>query len=242
MVVGAYEGIAYATSYLGRPDEPTYVVDVRIEPGEEPIYVMATSYHSVIWNFVGAKQRIRHAVLTGRHAQGEIGLPEAIVTFGAAGNCFSADFTMEAKEATASIADFTGRPDFTAAGAYDLYAVSLPSGAVTEPPRQEDRFKPPVTQIAAAAVISDRPAKPYQVLPGRAGLAQLIASGALIEEGGIVFRIVKPIPHFPADLNGAQSVIFLLEDGVPMPAGRPGHSCVRMAKTGKVVTGAIRCS
>lgn len=78
-------------------------------------------------------------------------------------------------------------------------------------------------------------AKAYDVLPQQAGLLQLQDSGAirLLERG--VYAIEKPIVRFPAGLNGAHSVQFILRKGVPMPGGSPGHSSVLIEETGECI-------
>ena len=58
-----------------------------------------------------------------------------------------------------------------------------------------------------------------------AGLAQLVQSGALTQNGLGEFLINKKIT-FPAGLTGAHGVKFLLRRGVPKPDGDPGHSAV----------------
>jgi hypothetical protein len=239
IVLGGYEGVAYASSYLGAPDEPTYVVDVTVGPGEAPIYVMATSYHSVIWNFVGATERVRHVLLTGYYSQGALGVPREAVSFEAAGDCFSADYDDIGKRG--DVASFVGSDRFVPVSAYELYRVNIPSGKIEEAPKPTVRFVQPVAQVAADRIVSEQPARPYEVLPGRAGFAQLLASGAMVEVGKDVYRIIKPIPHFPADLGGAHSVTFLIAPGVPMPAGSAGHSCVRIEATGEVAGLSVRC-
>ncbi len=111
--------------------------------------------------------------------------------------------------------------------------------------------------INAADAIAAGKAETYDVLPEEAGLLQLILDGAIvprpagtstteidITEQGLVprssrdyiFEIVKPIARFPAGLSGGHSVVFQLAPGVPLPAGDPGHSCVRDG-AGKILAG-----
>ncbi len=89
------------------------------------------------------------------------------------------------------------------------------------------RFYPAgILQLKAADVVSDRPVEEYVVLPQQAGLLQLVREGSLRLADDGVYVIEKPIARFPAGLNGAHSVKFLLAAGVPMPAGSSGHSTV----------------
>jgi hypothetical protein len=86
-------------------------------------------------------------------------------------------------------------------------------------------------------VVALAPAESYEVLPQGFGLAQLVATGALEHFGSdfffdSYFYIARAIPRFPAGLNGAHAVVFVLGTGVPLPAGSPGHSCVLSEETG----------
>lgn len=88
------------------------------------------------------------------------------------------------------------------------------------------RFYPGgVVEIDAAAVVASGKPIRYEVLPGKAGLLQLVRSGVLSESGKGEF-VVKQRTRFPAGLYGAESARFILPPGVPAPEGDPGHSCV----------------
>ena len=49
------------------------------------------------------------------------------------------------------------------------------------------------------------------------------------------FRIVKNIPYYPAGLDGALSVRFLIAKGITPPGGDPGHSTVMQEETGGIL-------
>lgn len=131
------------------------------------------------------------------------------------------------------------RPDVIA-GAYSPSTLSLPSTATTtasaSPPvplgfdpdlwRAALRFnRSGLADIRPEEVVSSVPVLAYDVLPSQMGLAQLAGDGRIIKVGDRL-KIARPIPRFPAGLNGAHAVIFLLGSEVPMPTGSPGHSCV----------------
>ena len=82
-----------------------------------------------------------------------------------------------------------------------------------------------VMQIDAKAVVSSQPAQPYEVLPNQAGLAQLLDSGALVQNQSGEYVVQKKM-RFPPGLTGSHSVKFVVPHGTPMPDGDPGHSCV----------------
>ena len=110
--------------------------------------------------------------------------------------------------------------------------VVTPSGNIE---RELRRYHPGgVITVDAKKVVANVTAEPYAVLPEEAGLAQLVQSGALTQNDLGEFLINKKIT-FPAGLNGAHGVKFLLRRGVPKPDGSPGHSTVIAEETGEPV-------
>ena len=98
------------------------------------------------------------------------------------------------------------------------------------------RFAPGgVSQVNAGAVIAAEPVGDYAVLPNIFGLAQLVASGHLTFEGpphSRKFTLQKPLVRWPAEMNGALSAAFVKPEGIPMPPGTLGHSCVLTPEQG----------
>lgn len=94
-----------------------------------------------------------------------------------------------------------------------------------------------ILEFAEGEVVASHQAQPYDVLPQQAGLLQLARQGALSQTPDGYFKIDKPIPRFPAGLNGGHSVRFILSTGVPMPGGSPGHSTVIREEDGTCVAG-----
>jgi hypothetical protein len=95
------------------------------------------------------------------------------------------------------------------------------------------RFSPGgVVEIDPAKVTATAAVERYQVLPQQAGLIQLVEDGTLTQNRSGDFLVHRKT-RFPAELNGAHSVRFLVLRGVPMPDGDPGHSCVVMEETGE---------
>ena len=87
-------------------------------------------------------------------------------------------------------------------------------------------------------VVSDATAEDYDVLPQKAGLAQLVAERKLEHIGLSQYRILSEI-RFPASLSGALSAKFILGQSVPEPKGDPGHSCVFSEKAGGFIIGQV---
>lgn len=150
------------------------------------------------------------------------------------------------RNAVETVQRLLGRRADVVTAFYGIYVLSLPSGRITQadgsmpPPEGFHRrtwaqamvFNPGgLAQVNAADVVGDR-AEAYDVLPNQMGLAQLVGSGQMQYMGGFDqrgigdYRLVAPIARFPAELRGGHSVRILIDPGVPMPAGDPGHSCV----------------
>lgn len=268
VTVGAYEGDTISTASVAGPDEPTDVIRVRVASGAEPLYVVLSSFDTVIWRFEGSVERIRRVVLVGVRQSGTIGIPPSRVTDRTASvgslydaRCFAPFWDAQSPEGVAARAAVTralGRAADVHAGTYSVGTLHLPSAAVEAtptppPPAGLDPllylvatwFSPGgVLAIDAASVVPS--AEPYEVLPRGFGLAQLVAAGALQPHTDSpvlgTFYIARPIPRFPAGLHGAHAVRFVLGRGVPMPAGDPGHSCVISEETGRPIGMDLTCS
>lgn len=293
VVFSVYEGDAISTVALGNRDVETTTIEIEIEAGDEPLYVVLSAYDNMVWRFSGATSRVEKLVLlaadgavassrrtatlqdaeraavaaaqiAGRHRQssavalserpfaGVTGIASDVITTRNPGSCFGYFSDPESIQATRAgdvIRRATGRTPDVIAAHYSVGAVKLPSGRAARgdwPGRSPDgfdqgmwrellRFHPGgLSKIDPDQVLSDVKVESYDVLPQQAGLAQLIGSGQIVRlSDGL--RIDKPIARFPAGLNGAHSVPFLLGAGVPLPAGDPGHSCVIDEDTGQTV-------
>jgi len=261
LLFGAYEGDAISTTTLTGQDGETQTARVVIAPGVTPLYLVLSSYESIIWRFEGDVSRLSHVVLIGDGPDGVTGISADRVADLAATSASVPDYFYEpsspdAQRIRAAIEAALGRPLDTVAGSYSVGTLSLPSATAdpsVTPPEVPPGFDPAVyeelglwfnpggiVEIDPADVVSTNPAEAYEVLPEGFGLAQLVATGAL-ESRGDYFYIARAIPRFPAGLYGAHSVSFVLGRGVPMPAGSPGHSCVISEDSGLPITDAGLC-
>jgi len=68
LVFGAYEGQAISSVAIGGADQETNLIDVDIEPGSEPLYLVLTSYESMAWRLNGATSRVARVVVSSYHA------------------------------------------------------------------------------------------------------------------------------------------------------------------------------
>lgn len=249
VLVSAYEGEAMSTVAVGGQDAETTVAYVDIEPGTEPLYIVLTSYSSMIWIFRGATQRVSHAALMARSQNnatppvGAVGLrPERVSVHPACYQYFSSPNDRQAHVTRDALARALDRPVDALVGMYSASAIALPSGALAEARfdrnarapngydqrlwREALRFTPAgLIEINPASVVGAR-AEHYEVYPNQFGLAQLVRSGHLAYEQGETFRMLRPFPRYPAELTGSHSVVFIRPGNVPEPAGSPGHSCV----------------
>jgi hypothetical protein len=147
--LGAREGGQLSSVAVGGQNVPTFVVRVEVEPGTEPLYIVATSDHPTIWRFSGATQRVQAFVGSSRArdakfmwpAVGVIGIPKALfrtVPYA----CFG-DFdegNMRSQQKTSAAAQLVmrrlGRPIDTAFGAYQPQGVKLPSASPFKVPTE----------------------------------------------------------------------------------------------------------
>lgn len=156
-------GQAVSSAAIGGLDEATELVDVTIEPGEKPLYLVLTSHNSVIWRFAGHTERISQAVVhtyipampapgsgikledgrprigEGMSAGGVIGLPAETVSIEPT-NCFPSTGTDEAL--AAQIERGAGHKVDAQLTARVAQAVAFPSGKVREY-AEKDRVPPP---------------------------------------------------------------------------------------------------
>jgi len=255
LVIGAYEAGRLSSVSVAGQDTETETSEIHIEDGKEPIYLIATSYTPMIWRLTGHTERISHFVSNAYRGVGVTGIDKDKATLTGLGRCTIRFDKNNATKATFdSLAAAIGKPVDGIFDSYTLPGLVIPSQAVAPKdwPRSRKsfarrktefqtvnlkavarstmesfrRFSPGgVAFLDATSVIASGTAEDYQVLPQEAGLVQLMQDGAVTLERGY-YVINKPIARFPAGLNGAHSVRFLLEDGVPMPAGSPGHSKV----------------
>jgi hypothetical protein len=65
---GGYEGDAISSVAVGGPDQDTHLIDVTIEPGSQPLYLVLTSYESMIWRLTGATDRVEQVVVSSSAA------------------------------------------------------------------------------------------------------------------------------------------------------------------------------
>jgi hypothetical protein len=252
IVVGAYDGEALSSVAVGGPDQETYVIDLVIDPGSQPIYLIALSYKSMIWRLTGASDRVARFVASSYEssegnvsAVGLVGLSRDRVSV-LRGSCIN-HFrrAADAPAVALSVRQALGRGPDSMISADNAVAVSIPAGNSTlanrrappPPPVGFDaqawsdatRFWPGgIIEIEPARVVARSSVRSYEVLPSQAGIAQLLGSGALQRTGKRdTFRLVRAIAHLPPGMGGAHSANFVVASGISLPPGDPVHACVR---------------
>lgn len=151
---GAYEGDAISSAYVGTPDEETSVIDVTIEAGSEPLYLLFTTYQPVIWRLTGSVERVEHVIASAfttadrdnrasraaTSAVGIMGLPKSKVSI-TSRTCLDdiqpprEGRTSRNHEMAASrVKTLAGRSPDALFGEYSPVRISLPSGKVLSAP------------------------------------------------------------------------------------------------------------
>lgn len=266
VIVSGYEGSALSSVAVSGVDNDTTVATLKIEPGSSPLYIFATAYDPIIWKLSGEAGRVERFVVqpsrtkTGPGA-GVVGLPKDKVSFSSAGSCGTHATSPQGAKAIrlkTKVGSALGRGIDYMAASYTLRGISLPSGETSVTPngarpsryiahtkhvrteRELYRFNPDgVMEFDAEDIVAAAPVVKYDVLPGEAGLLQLLKSGALERGEDGEYIIQKPIARFPAGLAGAHSVEFVLKAGVEMPKGSLGHSSLLREDTGECL--GVRC-
>ena len=92
------------------------------------------------------------------------------------------------------------------------------------------------TEIVAPGPVSE----PEQLMGGirvPPTIHQLVAQGALRQLPSRAFVIEKPLERFPAGLEKADQVTFIIPEDIPIPRGDPGNATVILRATGLCVHG-----
>lgn len=286
VLLGAQEAKALSNAWIGSQDRLTYVTTVEVAPGPEPLYLALASGGAMIWDIVGATERIagvvadadvtidksgdarlqRFAAINGAPPRrdgkplvGVMGVAREKVHFTAHTGCLvpATQATMKDGSAEEIATLLLGRSadevgGEISAGTFRVpaarhfadrpvrNAIQLPKEGLGELLWRDFREDYPagVAEIDVASVVSALSVDHYSVLPGRAGLAELVDSGALmvtgmtrgvrINDGNVrpftvpdKFRISRKL-RLPAGVSGT----FVLPSQVPPPDGDVSAVCV----------------
>lgn len=271
-VLGFYEGEAVSTVALGPQDEETTVIDVAVDAGQ-PLYLIASGYGHVVLDVRGARDRIERLVLLPwmKGALGVRGVPRERVTFADQRACDLPYGLYKGPPGLIQprVRELLGTPATMIGGEYSFMSAHIADRqlSVSKAPSRYRHGEPLIDELMRAyeggvrkltpsMIVTSATAEPYRVLPGGAGLVQLLNAGKLavgsradidrwLEAAaargdssvtsllelrqrlqGNKVFVVRGATDFPAGLCGAHSVAFIVPAGVPMPAGDPCHSIV----------------
>jgi Ca2+-binding EF-hand superfamily protein len=141
VLLGAHQGKALSNAWIGTQDRVTYVTTVEIAPGGEALYLVLASGRAMIWDIVGATERIvgvvAHAETAvdagtqggGKPLVGILGVPRERIRFTAHPGCLipPTDPTMKDGSAQESAALLLGRAVDEIGGEYSAGTFRVPA-------------------------------------------------------------------------------------------------------------------
>ncbi len=136
IVMSSYEGSSLSTVSVGGQDNVTQVAHIEIEAGDTPLYIVLTSYESIIWDITGETDRVASLVvqrsLPGNGGgAGVIGIDESKITFVRPSGCFDSYAAVDSSKGAAAfrkVERSLGRAPDTMLSYYTIRSVALPSG------------------------------------------------------------------------------------------------------------------
>jgi Ca2+-binding EF-hand superfamily protein len=251
LAVFTREGQLASTVSVAGQDRETSIVDVRVEPGTQPLFVLLLSEEPVIWDFQGDTQRIAQVVAfaeshdtDGQPFAGVMGLPQSKITFGRK-DClpvnrlrgYGSDLDVQIENKLGAMTGLAVR-----AVADNPAVISLPSLStqrfdigVSAPdgfdPAQwwagTDTHPRGIAERHPAAIVAATRVEPYDLLPGDFGIARLVHQGVLAPtKHDNEFRLLKPLERFPGGLGSGMGINFVLGKGMSRPKGALGRGCL----------------
>ena len=259
---GMYGAAVPNISLTGQGIE-TQAVKITIEEGVEPLYIVATAYRPIIWSISGATERVERFVASpsaqkNTEVVGVAGLKKSQVNLTGKGCLphFSRPTDASGFVAKAKWAQLIKRQPDIMFGGETLRAVSLPEEGIAEDALKDWQPNDPkltheerlryvfkktridgILKLRKEDVISADPIEIYGVLPGDAGLIQLIDKGVLDMVDHKTFRITKPLKRLPAPVSRPSTNAFILGKGLPMPEELTGNIRIFAEESGDCLYG-----
>jgi hypothetical protein len=132
ILFGTYEADAISSAVIGGQDKETNLIDVTIEPGSVPLYLVLTSYEFMVWRMKGATGRVAKVVVSslqnagnGVSASGVMGLPATKVTIGEP-NC-PHYFSKSGNESAGAVATVKRTAELEPDGVFATYSAQGPA-------------------------------------------------------------------------------------------------------------------
>lgn len=259
LAVFSREGQLASYVSVGGQDRETSIVDLRVEPGEKPLFVLLLSKEPVIWDFQGDTQRIAQTLVfseahdkSGYPLAGVMGLSRTKIAF-SHNDClpvnrlgtYGFDIASQVENqlgamtglAVRAVADnpaIIGLPSLSSKR-FDI-GVSAPEGFDPDQWWAGTDTRPRgIADPDPAAIVAATRVERYDILPGDFGIAGLIHEGILTPtRNDNEFRLMKPLRRFPGGLTSGLGISFVLGKGMSRPDGELGRGCL-YAFDGKTV-------
>mgnify|MGYP006274802543 CR=1 FL=1 len=234
IAVGTYQGRATNTDITfdrAANRSASWLVDVEITAGNDPLWLVMSAFEPVIWNFQGEVDRIEHVVVVdGVSSAGALGLPEGHVT--AMGEkCFTEtrgpvyfSKVSESWQVLGAVEAAIGEEIDTIFAKYSLDRAVLPKGDLSRTGRSAFGEAPGLHHVDPSGLVLTAAGQRPEILPGPIGIAQLIESGKLRETSG--HQSYEILSHMPALPPGVRGDFTLAKDVAP-PSKLPFMACVR---------------
>ncbi|MDM9626792.1 hypothetical protein QTL95_12855 [Rhizobium sp. S152] len=149
LFVGAYEAAALSDVTVSGQDAVTGTAELAIDAGDTPLYIVVSSYGSIIWRLTGHTERVaRLVVASDRKGGGATGLQTEKVTIVSQPRCLPYASSQGAglQHVMTTLGAFTGKPVDDVLASYTLPKANLPSNAVPaaewKPTRNPAPLKP----------------------------------------------------------------------------------------------------
>lgn len=269
--IGAARGVTLSPLSLGDASKVITLIDVDIAASERPVFLVISSQSDVIWR-IESKAEIARVVVLDNNANeaprnGVIGVPSDRIAFGSRKYCGR----ISTSDSSKLIQSLFGRDadikrhngaeptkSFQIGTGVDVYPGQDVRNLTELFSRQErqflSQFPGGVATIAVEEVVATGDVIPYPILPGSAGLIQLLRNGSIrlatdadsqawlegfverfqtdlltvnqLDRRFAVNYVVRAPIFLPIAFRGR----FLVESGVPAPIETEGHtrSCVFM--------------
>lgn len=259
LAVFTREGQLASTVSVAGQDRETSIVDIRVEPGTQPLFVLLLSEEPVIWAFQGNTQRIAQVVAfaenhdaDGQPFAGVMGLPQSKVTFGR-NDClpvnrlrgYGSDLDVQVENKLGAMTGLAVRAVADNPAVISLPSLSTQRFDIGVP--APDGFDPAqwwagtdnrprgIAERDPAAIVAATRVEPYDLLPGDFGIARLVHQGVLAPtKHDNEFRLLKPLERFPGGLGSGMGINFVLGKDLSRPKGTLGRGCL-YAPDGKTV-------
>lgn len=251
LAVFTREGQLASTVSVAGQDRETSIVDIRVEPGTQPLFVLLLSEEPVIWDFQGNTQRVAQVVAfaeshdaDGQPFAGVMGLPQSKITFGR-NDClpvnrlrgYGSDLDVQVENKLGAMTGLAVRAvadnpavislPFLSTQRFDI-GVPAPDGF--DPAQWSagtDTYPRGIAERDPAAIVAATRVEPYDLLPGDFGIARLVHQGVLAPtKHDNEFRLLKPLERFPGGLGGGMGISFVLGKDLSRPKGTLGRGCL----------------